>query len=346
MCSSARCALGCPSRCRRTYAMCRLVSGLLAVGEDAAVAQQLLGDPVSRGGARAAQIVSAAHQVAQASCSGDGGATNDSSPARYRRTSFLASRRSVLTRSPARTRTSDGAITSHATPNRPSSRSRSYPHGPASYATASPSGPPSRVDQSPDHALAVIDALHLRRPAARRQRRRDDRMLMHIQRDPQAHIRWRTRANVRHGLTLHSYAAPADTAYLTATTLTPDRRQRRGPARNLGVHPDLTRRSAWPGVRLRGARRCRADGTRRAIRRTNRRVCGRGVRVAAPCVAAAVRGGSGSPRRAAPRSPRPARVHGRRGVDARDAPRPARRSPPCEHRPPAVVRHRHRSARR
>ena len=107
-----------------------------------------------------------------------------------------------------------------------------------------------------------------------------------------------------------------------------------------------SRRSASPGVRLRRARRCRADGTRRAIRRTNRRACGRGVRVAAPCVAAAVRGASGSPRRAAPRSTCPARVHRRRGVDARDAFRPAGRSPPCEYRPAAVVRHRHRSARR
>ena len=50
----------------------------------------------------------------------------------------------------------------------------------------------------------VLDPLHLGRAARRRQRRGDDRELMHIQRDPQTHIRGRGRANVRHGLVLQS----------------------------------------------------------------------------------------------------------------------------------------------
>ena len=66
------------------------------------------------------------------SVSGVGGATNRNSPPRYSVTSFFASRRSVLTRSPARTGISDGATTSHATPSLVSSRYSSNPPGPAS----------------------------------------------------------------------------------------------------------------------------------------------------------------------------------------------------------------------
>jgi hypothetical protein len=61
-------------------------------------------------------------------------------------------------------------------------------------------------------------------------------VLMHIQRDPQTHLRRRGRANVRHGLVLHSSAALTETADLTAARLTRDTCERRGPARNLGVH--------------------------------------------------------------------------------------------------------------
>ena len=66
MCSSARCASGSSSRWRRTHAMCCLVQDFLPSRKIAAVAQQLLGDPMARGGARAAQVIAAADQVAQA----------------------------------------------------------------------------------------------------------------------------------------------------------------------------------------------------------------------------------------------------------------------------------------
>ena len=57
--------------------------GLLALAVDVAVAQQLLGDPVARGGARPAQVVAAAHQVAQPLLLGRSAAErSDSSPAR------------------------------------------------------------------------------------------------------------------------------------------------------------------------------------------------------------------------------------------------------------------------
>jgi len=54
------------------------------------------------------------------------------SPLRCARASFTASRRSVFTRSPDRTGTSVGAITSQATPIAASCQYSAYPHGPAS----------------------------------------------------------------------------------------------------------------------------------------------------------------------------------------------------------------------
>jgi len=55
-----------------------------------------------------------------------------SSPARCSLAGFDASRRSVFTRSPARTGMSDGATTSQTIPMPVSSRCSSKPHGPAS----------------------------------------------------------------------------------------------------------------------------------------------------------------------------------------------------------------------
>src|SRR5205085_10039559 len=106
--------------------------GLLAITIDPPVAQKLLGDAVACRGPGAAQVIAAAHQIAQplglrGRCRHEGELA-----ARNSRTSFFASRRSVFTRSPARTGTSDGATTSHATPIPDSSRSRSNPPGPAS----------------------------------------------------------------------------------------------------------------------------------------------------------------------------------------------------------------------
>jgi hypothetical protein len=56
--------------------------GPLALAEDPAVAQQLLADTVTRSGPRAAQIIGAADQVAQALLRRRRGATKLSSPAR------------------------------------------------------------------------------------------------------------------------------------------------------------------------------------------------------------------------------------------------------------------------
>jgi hypothetical protein len=93
------------------------------------------------------------------------------------------------------------------------------------------------VDEPADRALGRLDPVQLRGPARRRQRRRDDRELMHIERDPQPHLGRLIRANVRHGLVLlrmrHWPRRASTPAKLTRETC-----ERRGPARNLGVHTD------------------------------------------------------------------------------------------------------------
>jgi hypothetical protein len=86
------------------------------VAVDVAVAQKLLGDAMTRRGAGSSQIVAAADEITQSFLLRRGRLHDTSSPARYKRTGFFASRRSVLTRSPARIGINDGAITSHATP--------------------------------------------------------------------------------------------------------------------------------------------------------------------------------------------------------------------------------------
>jgi hypothetical protein len=209
--------------------------GRLAVGEDAAVAQPLPGDPVSHGGARATQILSAAHQVAQAL------------PLRRRRRHERQLADAIQTHrllgvTPIGL---DAIARAHRHQRRRDHVTRHTQPAPAAAAGHTGTGLPQRrppaprpaqpVDPSPDHALAVIDAPHPRRPAARRQRRRD---IQSSCTSSATHIRRRRRANLRQGPALHSYAALADTAHLTATTPTRNRRKRREPARNLRVHPD------------------------------------------------------------------------------------------------------------
>lgn len=55
------------------------------------------------------------------------------------------------------------------------------------------------LDEPADSDPRRLDLLHLRLPTSRRERRGDDRELMHIQRNPQTHISGRSRDNVRHG---------------------------------------------------------------------------------------------------------------------------------------------------
>jgi transposase len=55
------------------------------------------------------------------------------------------------------------------------------------------------LEEPPDRLLRRLNPMQLHHAASRRQRRGDDRQLVHIQRDPQTHINGRDRANVRHG---------------------------------------------------------------------------------------------------------------------------------------------------
>ena len=105
----------------------------LALAEDPPVTQQLLEHPVTRRQPRAAQIVPRPQQIAQPlELRRSAGARTATCPRDTASTSFFASRRSVFTRSPARTGISDGATTSHATPIFVSSRHSANPPGPAS----------------------------------------------------------------------------------------------------------------------------------------------------------------------------------------------------------------------
>ena len=104
----------------------------LALAEDPPATQQLLEHPVTAA-IRAQRTSSRASSKSRSpSSSGVGGCTNRNMPARYSETSFFASRRSVFTRSPARTVISDGATTSHATPSFVNNRHSANPPGPAS----------------------------------------------------------------------------------------------------------------------------------------------------------------------------------------------------------------------
>ncbi len=113
-------------------------------------------------GPRAADVITATQQSLSPSVSGVGGTTNLSSLARNRPTSFSPGRRrSVLTRSPVRTGTSDGAITSNATPIEVNSRHSANPPGPASQLSASPSGAQT-LDKPADRLLGRLNPRDLR----------------------------------------------------------------------------------------------------------------------------------------------------------------------------------------
>jgi hypothetical protein len=61
-------------------------------------------------------------------------------------------------------------------------------------------GPAQSVDEATDRALGRLDPRHLGLAARRRQRRGNDRELVHVQADPQTHVGgMQASGNVRHG---------------------------------------------------------------------------------------------------------------------------------------------------
>jgi hypothetical protein len=211
--------------------------GSLTLAEDPAVPEQLLGDAMARRGARATQVVGAADQVAQALLRGrrrrdEAQLAGAVEPDQLLRVAAVGLDAITGTHRDQRRR---DHIARHAEPAEQPQQVIAARAG--LVADRQSLGAAEAIDQPADRALGVLDPPDLRRPAGRRQRRDDNRVLVHIQRDPQTHIRGRGRANVRHGLVLLRMRHWPK-RLLTRATLTRDRCERRGPARNLGVHPD------------------------------------------------------------------------------------------------------------
>jgi hypothetical protein len=89
------------------------------------------------------------------------------------------------------------------------------PAGPGLIADRQPVGTAELLDQPAHRLLGRLDPRHLRLAAGRRQRRDNDRQLVHIEADPQTHIRGLVGANVRHGWS-SVVAALAEVALNTA----------------------------------------------------------------------------------------------------------------------------------
>jgi len=172
--------------------------------------EELLGDAVPRGGARAAQVIKTADQVAQALLLGRRG-RDETQLARAIQAHELLGVAAVgldaIAGAHRHQRRRDHVARDTEAPEQPE---QVIAAGPGLVGDSEPAGPAKPVDEPADRAFAALDALNLRRPARRRQRRGHDRVLVHIQRHPQAHLRGRGRANVRHRLVLH--AALAETA--------------------------------------------------------------------------------------------------------------------------------------
>jgi hypothetical protein len=210
--------------------------GLLAFAVDVAVAQQLLGDPVARRGARPAQVLAGPDMVTQPLLLGRG-RLNEGELAGAVEAHQLLGVAAV-------------GLDAIAGPDR-HQRRRDHiagnPHAreqPKQVVTARPrlvrDGQTVRaaepVEQTPHRPLGVLNPRHLRRAARRRQHAGHERVLVHIEHDPPIHIGRSNRANVRHGLVLLRMRHWPQ-RNLTTATLTRDRYERRGPARH-GVHTD------------------------------------------------------------------------------------------------------------
>jgi hypothetical protein len=174
-----------------------------AVAIDPAVTQQLLGDAVTRRRSGATQIVTAAHQIAQplSLLVGRSDEAQLTGPVETHELGGVATvGLDAITGANGNQRRGDH-IAPHTDPRQQPQQVK--PARPGLIGDRQPVRATEPTDQPPNRPLGRLDALHLRLAAGRRQRRRDDRELVDIERDPQTHIRGRVRANVRHGLVLH-----------------------------------------------------------------------------------------------------------------------------------------------
>jgi hypothetical protein len=167
----------------------------LALTKHAAVAQQLL----EHAGPRAAQIIAAAQQVAQALGLGSRRVHEAQQSRAVQRDELLgvtAIGLDAITRAHGHQRRRDD-IAGHS--DRRQQPPQRVAAGPGFIADGQALGSAEAVDEATDRALRRLDSRHLRLTAGRRQRRGDDRQLVHIKTDPQTHVGGRERGNVRHG---------------------------------------------------------------------------------------------------------------------------------------------------
>jgi len=219
------------------------------------VAQQRLGDAVARRRARAAQVVAAAHEVAQPLVLGRGRLDEGELAGAVEAHELLgvaAVGLHPITCSDRHKRRRDH-VAGDADPRQQSQEVIAA--GPGLVGDGQAIGPAEAVDEATHGALGVLEAGDLGRSARRRQHTGHERVLVRVEGDPGANLGRGGRANVRHGLVLLRMRHWPLRWSSTAATLTRDRCERRGPAR-FGVHADyfpringVSAEGLWGGIR-------------------------------------------------------------------------------------------------
>jgi hypothetical protein len=211
--------------------------GLLPLPVDAPVAQQLLPGPVAGRGTGTPQVVAAAHQITQALLLRSR-RPNERELARPIQTGELACVTAVGLHPVARPhrdqrRRDDVAGHTHR---------HQQPVGVVAARAGlvtdrEPLRPTQSADQTADRLLAVLQLGKLHLPALCRQDTGRDRILVHVQGDPDAGcLRRSVRANVRHGWPSFSVCGSGQSGHLNPPKLTRDRCGREGQPRR--IHAD------------------------------------------------------------------------------------------------------------
>ena len=171
----------------------------LPVAVDMAVTQQLLGDPMTCRGPSPAQVIAAAHEITQPFLRRRGRPHEHQLPGPIQTHQLL--RVPPIGLDPITGADRDQRRHDHVTRHL---HARQQPvQVIAAWARlicdGQPLGPAELLHEPSDRPLGVLQANHLREPAARRQNPGHQRQLVLIDRDPGRHPRRGSRANVRHG---------------------------------------------------------------------------------------------------------------------------------------------------
>ena len=203
----------------------------LALTVDTTVAQQLLGDTVTRRRPGAAQIVAAAHQVPEAfglrrRWLHEGQLAGAAQAHELLRVAAVGL--DAIPGADRDQRRRDNVARHPETGQQPV---QVEPAGPGLVTDRQTLGAAEPVDEPADRPLGRLDPVQLRLTATRRQRRSDDRQLVLIDRHPQADITSvDRRCNVRHGLVLETSRMRRPKRPSTPARLTRDTYDVRGPA--------------------------------------------------------------------------------------------------------------------